>query len=156
MQSNIYLFLFLVVSCFTFAQNKEASIETRIKNVIENSNFLPETTNGTNQNVNGKEIPFNTSYYYHLNDEKLFSVIYQEHDEISLNKTFYYENDQVVLIVIEKINNKLSKDRIVEQIMYYFENNQQINISQINENYNADELLKEAEKYKVEFYKPID
>lgn len=152
MKKNILKIALLLFSSFAFSQeNSIENIEKNIKQIIENNTFTPETSNGVITNEIGKEIPFNISYYYHLESEKLFSVIYQEHDEISLSKTFYFENEKVVLAIIEKINNKVSKDRIVEQILYYFNNSELINTTELNENYLPSDLYKESMKYLEDF-----
>lgn len=146
---SIALLLFSVVS---FGQeNKSVEIESKIQNIIQNNTFIPETKNGTLIDKNGKEINYNTSFYYFLDTEKLFSVLYEQHDEISLNKTYYFDNDQLVLVVIEKINNKASTDRIVEQIFYFYDNGQLIDSSDYKAKYVPTELYTEGMNYLKDF-----
>jgi len=143
---------FLLASTFALAQqNKSEEIERKIKNSIENNSFLPETKNGLILNNAGKEIPYNISFYYFLDTEKLFSVLYEQHDEISLNKTFYYDNDQLVLVVIEKINNKVATDRIVEQLFYFYDKGELIDLSDINAPYKPEDLYTEGMTYFNDF-----
>jgi len=150
---KIILHLMVVLfSSITFAQaNKSEEIESKIQYVIQNNTFIPQTTNGTKLNDKGKEVTFNTSFYYFLDSEKLFSVVYEQHDEISLNKTFYYDNDQLVLVVIERINNKVATDRMIEQVFYFFDNTILIDSSDYNAKYNPSELYTEGMKYFSEF-----
>lgn len=152
MRKKISILVFTFVSTLGSAQaNKSEDIEENIKFTIENNTFIPETKNGTLFNDSGKEIPYNISFYYFLDSEKLFSVLYEQHDEISLNKTFYYDNDQLVLIVIEKINNKAATDRIVEQLFYFYDQGTLIDASDTTAPYIPEELLKEGMKYLNEF-----
>lgn len=143
---------FIFLTTISFAQqNKSVEIENKIQSIIRNNTFTPETKNGTIINENGTSKNYNTSFYYFLDSEKLFSVLYQEHDEISLNKTFYYDNDQLVLVVIEKVNNKASKDRVTEQIFYFYDNGELIDSSDYKANYNTKELYTEGMNYLKDF-----
>src|SRR5690606_31763658 len=142
----------LLFSVASFGQhNKSVEIEANIQNIIQNNTFLPETKNGTLFNSEGKEIAYNISFYYFLDSEKLFSVLYEQHDEISLNKTYYFNDDQLVLVVIEKINNKVSSDRIVEQVFYFFDNGQLIDSSDYSAKYIPTELYTEGMNYLKDF-----
>jgi len=142
----------LVTTTLTFAQsNKSVEIEQKIQSTIQNSTFIPESKNGTLLNNDDKEITYNVSFYYHLDSEKLFSVLYEQHDEISLNKTYYYDNDQLVLVVIEKINNKVATDRIVEQIFYFYDNGELIDSSDYTAKYIPTELYTEGMNYLKDF-----
>lgn len=149
------IFLNLILIFFTtlsFAQvNKSEQIETSIKNIIRNNTFTPESTNGVMLNEKGQQISFNTSFYYFLDSEKLFSVLYEQHDEISLNKTFYYDNDQLVLVVIERVNNKSTKDRIIEQVFYFYDNGNLIDSSDYTAKYVPTDLYSEGMKYYTDF-----
>ncbi|WP_177766033.1 hypothetical protein [Flavobacterium sp. I3-2] len=146
---SLALLLFSVVSFGQ--QNKSVEIESKIQNIIQNNTFIPETKNGTLIDKNGKELNYNTSFYYFLDTEKLFSVLYEQHDEISLNKTYYYDNDQLVLVVIEKINNKAATDRIVEQIFYFYDNGELIDSSDYKAKNIPTELYTEGMNYLKDF-----
>ena len=152
MKKVILNIAFLLISVVSFGQhNKSVDIESKIQNIIQNNTFVPETKNGTLIDDNGKEINHNTSFYFFLDTEKLFSVLYEQHDEISLNKTYYYDNDQLVLVVIEKINNKASKDRITEQIFYFYDNGELIDSSDYTAKYVPTELYTEGMNYLKDF-----
>jgi len=152
MKKTILNLVMLLVSVFTFAQqNKSVAIEEKILDVIQNNTFLPETKNGFLLSDNGKEIAYNTSFYYFLDSEKLFSVLYEQHDEITFKKTYYFDEDQLVLVVIEKVNNKLSTDRIIEQILYFYEDGKLIDASDYTAKYIPEELLEEGNNYFKEF-----
>lgn len=152
MKKTFIKLAFVLFSIVSFGQqNKSVEIESKIQNIIQNNTFIPETKNGTIIDKNGKEINHNTSFYYFLDSEKLFSVLYEQHDEISLNKTYYYDNDQLILVVIEKINNKAATDRIVEQIFYFYDNGQLIDSSDYTAKYIPTELYTEGMNYLKDF-----
>lgn len=149
---KIFIGAFLLLSSVTLAQqNKSVEIENKVQNIIQNNTFIPETKNGTLIKDNGTQISFNTSFYYFLDSEKLFSVLYEEHDEISINKTYYFDNNQLVLVVIEKINNKSATDRITEQIFYFYENGELIDASDYTTKYQPSELYTEGMNYLKDF-----
>jgi len=152
MKKTFIKLAFVLFSIVSFGQqNKSVEIESKIQNIIQNNTFIPETKNGTIIDKNGKEINHNTSFYYFLDSEKLFSVLYEQHDEISLNKTYYYDNDQLILVVIEKINNKAATDRIVEQIFDFYDNGQLIDSSDYTAKYIPTELYTEGMNYLKDF-----
>lgn len=152
MKKIILKIAFLLISVVSFGQhNKSVEIESKIQNIIQNNTFIPETKNGTLIDEKGKEINHNTSFYYFLDTEKLFSVLYEQHDEITLNKTYYYDNNQLVLVVIERINNKAATDRIIEQIFYFYDNGLLIDSSDYTAKYVPTELHAEGMNYLKDF-----
>nr|WP_297306357.1 hypothetical protein [uncultured Flavobacterium sp.] len=152
MKKIIATLAFSILSTISFAQqNKSVEIENKIQETIQNNTFLPESKNGTLLKDDGTQISYNTSFYYFLDSEKLFSVLYEEHDEISLNKTYYFDNDELVLVVIEQVNNKASKDRVIEQIFYFFDQGQLIDTSDMTTKYVPTKLYEEGMTFLKDF-----
>lgn len=152
MKNTLATLAFSVLSTFSFAQqNKSVEIENKIQETIQNNTFLPESKNGTLLKDDGTQINYNTSFYYFLDSEKLFSVLYEEHDTISLNKTYYYDNDELVLVVIEKINNKASKDRVMDQLFYFYDQGKLIDSSDFGAKYIPTTLYEEGMNYLKDF-----
>jgi len=128
---------------------KISEINTYIENINENEQFEVENVNGTLKR-NNKDIDYSISYFA-FDSTQLFSVIYQEYDEISTNKIFYYKKNKVVAAIVEIINNKDNKDRLEEQVIYFYDMDTLLNTAEINEKYPSDALLNEGKNRLKEF-----
>ncbi|MDN3707082.1 hypothetical protein QW060_08035 [Myroides ceti] len=128
---------------------KISEINTYIEDINENEQFEVENINGTLKK-NNKDIDYSISYFA-FDATQLFSVIYQEYDEISTNKIFYYKKNKVVAAIVEIINNKDNKDRLEEQAIYFYDVDTLLNTAEINEKYPHDSLLNEGKNRLKEF-----
>ncbi len=141
---------------FSTAQIKEdASLKTKeieqyIDHINNTVNFAAETSTGTVTKPDGKVIDYSLTYYAAGPDD-LFSIVYQEFDILSVNKVFYYKEGKVIFIVVEEIDTQKEGDRLVNQVIYYFEDEAVINTENEQEKYTSEALVKEAEERRQQF-----
>lgn len=156
---NRYLFTFL---CFAFAhlvahaqepaQDKIELISTYIEEVIDQVNFVPETTTGVTTTAEGKSVDYSLSYYA-MDEKELFTVVYAQFDTTSTNKIFTYKDGEVVRVAMEKISHQKENDRVVFQAMYFYDHGQLLNPNDEQEGYSSSQALEEGKTYLNTFLK---
>lgn len=149
------LFFFINIYFLTAQTGKDASIKIKeieqyIDNVTTTVNFAAETSTGVITYPDGKPVDYSLTYYA-TGPTDLFSIVYQEFDTLSINKVFYYKEGEVILIVIEEIDTRKESDRLVNQVIYYFENNILLNTEAEQEKYASAALLEEAAEKRQTF-----
>lgn len=125
-------FLTIVCLFFTtsiFAQNNDAEIKT-IQNYIQSTSqnewFDPINKPGTTANGSMYDLS-----YYVLSDNNIFSIIYTVFDKYTLQKVFYYQNNELIACIIEETDAN-NANKLLRYADYFFKEGQLINTADEN------------------------
>ena len=147
MRKLFYMLLPIVSLHFCYAQENEKihEIEQYIDSITDDVNFAAETSTGVTTNAEGKSVDYSLSYYA-IDEKDLFSIVYIEFDKVSLNKIFTFKDGKVIRIVLEKINHDKQNDRVLAQVVYFFDHDVLLNKEDTNNSYPPGQLLNEAKE----------
>lgn len=112
-----------------FAQNTDAEIkeiQSYIQSTSQNEWFDPINSTGT--------LPSGGTYdlsYYLLPDSNIFSIIYTVFEKYTLQKVFYYKNNQLIACIVEETDAN-NANKLLRYADYFYNNQQLINTADEN------------------------
>ena len=145
--------LFFVLSVSTaFAQKNDAEIkqiQSYIQTTSQNEWFDPINKNGTLENGASYDLA-----YYILPNNETFSIIYTVFEKHSLQKVFYYKENQLIACIVEE-NDTNNANKLLQYADYFYKDGVLINPADENKLFPSAtiyqeglEQLKKAEQHK--------
>lgn len=134
----------------SYAQTNDTEIK-QIQNYIqiisEDEWFDPINKNGTLANNNTYDVA-----YYVLPDNKIFSIIYTVFDEHTLQKVFYYKDNQLITCIIEE-SDPNNYNKLLRYADYFFKDGVLINTNNENKDFPSTEAYQEGINQLQNYYK---
>lgn len=138
--------LFFITS--VFAQNNDVEIKTiqsYIQSTSQNEWFDPINKPGTTANGQSYDLS-----YYVLSDNTVFSIIYTVFDKYTLQKVFYYKNNELIACIIEETDAN-NANKLLRYADYFYKNGVLINANGENKEFPATEAYLEGIQKLKEF-----
>jgi|SRR5690606_7081173 hypothetical protein len=129
MKNIILTLVCMFLGTSVFAQNNDAeikTIQTYIQSTSQNEWFDPINKPGTNANG----LAYDLSYYV-LADDSVFSIIYTVFDKYTLQKVFYYKQNELIACIVEETDAN-NANKLLRYADYFFKNGQLINTADEN------------------------
>ncbi len=127
--NNIFTAIVCMFTASAMAQNSEAdikAIQNYIQTTSQNEWFDPINKSGTAANGSTYDLS-----YYVLSDNTVFSIIYTVFDKHTLQKVFYYKNNELTACIIEETDAN-NANKLLRYADYFFKNGQLINTADEN------------------------
>ncbi len=148
MKKIIASFLLLFSISTAFAQDSDTEIkqiQSYIQATSQNEWFDPVNKNGTLANGTLYDLA-----YYILPDTKTFSIIYTVFDKYTLQKVFYYKENQLIACIIEETDAN-NANKLLHYADYFYKNGVLINADDENKEFPATEAYLEGMEKLKEF-----
>lgn len=148
---NLFKIL-IAVLCFynTSAQTNETEIkqvQTYIQSTSQNEWFDPINETGTLANGN----TFDRAYYV-LPNNQVFSIIHTVFEKQTLQKVFYFKNDQLIACIIEETDAN-NANKLLRYADYFFKDGVLINITDENKDFPSTETYQQGIDLLQMYYK---
>lgn len=131
--------MFLMTSVFAQSNDTEIkTIQNYIQSTSQNEWFDPINKNG--------KLPSGAAYdlsYYILSDKNVFSIIYTVFEKYTLQKVFYYKENQLIACVVEETDAN-NANKLLRYVDYFYTNGLLINTADENKELPSETMYSEG------------